>query len=125
MTFFQTVDSIETRALALHRMVEMLTVLADTHEKSLHASISADRLWRKSRNELDAKRVAERRAQILAFLSSQTEPQPIPAIAAYMKASHATPKTYCHQLMAEGLIGRVIGSAKGQHLWYYIGGKSE
>lgn len=47
MTFFQTVDSIETRALALHRMIEMLTVLADTHEKSLHASISADRLWHK------------------------------------------------------------------------------
>lgn len=94
-------------------------------KKAEPQTVEYSEAWRKSRNELDAKRVAERRAQILAFLSSQTEPQPIPAIAAYMKASHATPKTYCHQLMADGLIGRVIGSAKGQHLWYYIGGKSE
>ncbi|QDP48375.1 MAG: hypothetical protein Tp118SUR00d2C21406231_69 [Prokaryotic dsDNA virus sp.] len=94
-------------------------------KKAEPQTIEYSEAWRKSRNELDAKRVAERRAQILAFLRSQTEPQPIPAIAAYMKASHATPKTYCHQLMADGLIGRVIGSAKGQHLWYYIGGGKE
>lgn len=47
MTFFETVENIETRALALPLMAAFLSTLADTHEKSLHKSISADRVWHK------------------------------------------------------------------------------